>query len=325
MQLFGGMTGARAITSLPLALRKKLVTRYVASVAMNADAAVAFAGTNSPFYRQLYKGRIPRFDEAPIVTQSMLAAATTETLLAQSADDSPVLGVRSADGAPGYFTTGDLLTMGAAALLHPDASSLLAALRDHRYALNALPYDVSLLGPAAERLVRYLGGCGLQTGGIKDVQAQEILRRERPSVVVAPGDSLARWLGQLAHADPAALKAVAHALKWWLRTESTGPLAPDIVCDLEVQWRLRIIQVLSDGYSFLFLNCGCGQFHPGGHQLLETVDDSGRVCSGLGRILLTDLARKTMPLVRYDTGLRGVVRSDGCPYLGQTVSISVSQ
>jgi hypothetical protein len=325
MQLFGGMTGARAVTSLPLALRKKLVARYVASVAMNTDAAVAFAGTNSPFYRQLYRGRIPPFHETPIVTQSMLAETATDTLLAQCPCDSPVLGVRSASGAPGYLTTGDLLTMGAAALLHPDASALLAALKSRGFALNALPYDVSLLGPAAERLVRYLGGCGLQAGGLKDEHACEILCRERPSVIIAPGDSLARWLGQIEAAGSGDLKAVVNGINWWLRTESTGPMAPDLVCALEVRWRLRVIQVLSDGFSFLFLNCGCGQFHPGGHQLLETVDDAGRSCTGPGRVVLTDLARKAMPLVRYDTGLRGVVRSDGCPYLGQTRSVTICE
>ncbi len=169
MQLFGGNMGAKAVVALPFALRRKLVNRYLTSVRMRVDEAVALAAETVPFYRRQYGGTRPRtLGEAPVVTEEMLRRTSPQHLLSVQMKEAPIFAVRSRNGAPGYFCATDLMTLGAAALLHPQAGELAASFRTSRMCLNALPYAGSLLGPCAERLVRFLGGCVLNVAGMPE-------------------------------------------------------------------------------------------------------------------------------------------------------------
>ena len=62
----------------------------------------------------------------------------------------------------------------------------------------------------------------------------------------------------------------------------------------------------------------CGTYHPAeGHLILEILDDSDRpVRPGkMGRVVVTPLFNRAMPLVRYETGDYAVVAKDHrCPH-----------
>lgn len=71
------------------------------------------------------------------------------------------------------------------------------------------------------------------------------------------------------------------------------------------------VEVGGMGYS-----CGRGVLHPShDHVIMEVVDDEGRpVQPGeIGRVLLTPLHARAMPLIRYEVGDRAVMVDSSCP------------
>jgi phenylacetate-CoA ligase len=80
---------------------------------------------------------------------------------------------------------------------------------------------------------------------------------------------------------------------------------------------------LADRYAnmeagLIAMQCAtCGAYHPAeGHLILEILDDSDRAVrpGKMGRVVVTPLFNRAMPLVRYETGDYAVVAKEQCPH-----------
>ena len=317
MQLLFGKSGVSAVAALPLAIRCRLVRRYLSGRGLDADEMMAWAATNSPFYRSLYGHPIPgRLLDAPYVTAQDIKTASPALLLSTAGRTAPAFSIENAAGAPGYFSTEDLWVMGANALCHPLSGDLAAALKRNRHCINSGSFSGSLIGPAMERLLRGLGGCVLNLTSPDPATVHRCLVRERPAIIVAASDTFSHWSDILTAATTDQMTGVVQSLQFLLHTGPTVLPAHE-VRELEQRYALRIIQLFTDDYSFAFFSCSCGAIHIPSTVFVETRP----MATGNNHLVITDLTRRTMPLVRFETGIPVAIHADSCPYLGQVTSV----
>jgi hypothetical protein len=316
VQLFS-KSGVSAVATLPLAVRRSLVRRYLAGRRFDGDEMMTWAALNTPFYRNHYGHPIPgRLLDAPYVTAQDIQAASPASLLSTAKRTKPAFCIENAAGAPGYFCIDDLWTMGANALCHPLSGDLAGALKRNPHCINSSSFSGSLIGPAVERLLRGLGGCVLNLTTPDPATIFRCLVRERPAVIVSTSDTFKDWLTILSETTKDRHNAVVQSLQFLLHT---GPdvLLSHEVRELEQRYALRIIQLFTDDYSFAFFNCTCGAIHVPLTVFVETRATG----TGQYHLVVTDLTRRTMPLVRYETGIPVSIQADSCPYLGQVTSV----
>lgn len=314
--------GSKAIASLPFPVRRRLVSGFLAGRTCRPREIIEFARSKVPFYQAcLPSGKIG-LAAVPLLDNATLAAADRADLLARDHPDTAAFVVAGPDGAMGYLSSADLATLGAAALAHPLTGDMAAALKGNPMTVNALPYTGSVLGHCGQRLASFLGGCVANVPSHDASALALALVQHRPSVVLGTTPLLLEALDQLATREPQGHRHVLGALSFFVNLDPSGPLSQEKCATLERYISAHVIDGFTDGFSFVFLSCRCGLHHPPKNMVAELVDEDGRPTAGSGRLVVTDLARRTMPLIRYQTPFQASLGSASCPFVGQTTSVT---
>jgi len=323
VRFFGHTIRSKAFASLPFALRKRLISRFLAGRSVKPLEIAEFARQTSPFYRELYGDTdCQRFVDLPLLVDDLLVRAAPEAVLTRGETERAVHAVVNSAGARGFFCKSDLLTMGASALAHPLAGELAAALVQNRFCLCSLPHSRSILGQCGERLAAFLGGCVLNVDGLSDEAAAAELALVTPSVVMGTADRFVRWMMTVKEQHADRFRAVTTSCRFFINLGFDGPMSIQRANLLEREFGLDVIDVFSDGYSFAFFSCRCGECHPAPHMFVELIQPDGSPAGRSGRLVVTDLTRRTMPLVRYVTPYSVSLKPCGCPFVGQSASVT---
>lgn len=144
---------------------------------------------------------------------------------------------------------------------------------------------------------------------------------------LTPLDELARWLRELdpvhLYAYPVNLDALSRMFEaeGWRLPSLRKIFAGSEVLEPSVRQRTRRVfgVDVADNYgsteAFIAWECPAGSYHVNAeHVLLEILDDAGRpVAPGqMGRVVITTLHNRLMPLVRYEIGDHAVAASGSC-------------
>lgn len=321
MDLFGKHRGAAALSALPFAIRRRLVARYLNSLAFPASELAAYAREQVPMYRELHGFEASLFAQLPLLTDEHLTGHDSSWLMSRKDGAGARFTARTPSGAWCFLTPTDLLTLGASALLHPRVRELKAALDANGAAMNLAPFGASIHGPCGERLARHLGGrvtnvCGLSAG-----KTTYLLSDTRPALAVGSLRRFARLIHRLQDKKASACKAVLQDLTFFVHIDPDGPVGPEVVQEISHRWGVEVIDTFADHFAFAFFRCHCGHIHVPPHYVVEVVDEDGHSAAHSGQLVVTDRTRKAMPLVRYATRFKARLYSSPCTFHGQTLSV----
>jgi phenylacetate-coenzyme A ligase PaaK-like adenylate-forming protein len=307
------------------------------------DALVAHARRRSRFYAELYAplGVAPRLDRLPVVTKAQLMARFDDWVtdpevtlrgVQEFADDPAHIGREYLGRYLVLVTSG---TTGIPAVLLQDRSAL-----DVLEALTVVRVAPRMMGPrTVAALVRGRGraaavwATGRPYGGISLLQRQihrrpSRAKRLRLFSALEPVDELVTDLDAF---QPAMLSGYASVLAILAREQREGRLAihpaiinnggetltPDARQLIESAFGTRV----SNGYGasemiMIAYDCGHGSMHVHADwAILEPVDADRRpVAPGeqSATVLLTVLANRVQPIIRYDLGDSVVLRPEPC-------------
>ena len=322
LESFGKKLGATALATTPFALRKKLLTRKLTKATTTLESAFSEACNQVQFYRERWGTSPPPFRSiAPIPVDATAQVPWRDLLLCRSTA-SPTFLLEGEFGTRSAISTGDLQNLGFYALLHPETPDLVSALRINPAACNGVPLGATLLGPSAERLLRFLGGSVLNLQEQPTEKAAIQLLALNPSVIAAPANSLLAWIAKARELSPSGADRLVDGIKVFIHMGSSLPMSPAQTFQMKKAFDFTVVDRLTDGVTTALFSCQCGAFHPAPHLHLEVTDSDGAVSPlGLGALTVSDTSREVAPVLRQKTAIAVDAHSEGCPFFNQTVNL----
>lgn len=285
-------------------LRRDAILLVLALRAHTPLEMARYAWRHTRFHRQHYGAEPTDFPALPLVTRDLLTAGDPYDLLSEELSGAisayaQTSGTSGGAPVPFFLTESTMLGARWLARVSPWHTLLEEVLERNRAAVVGLPPGLSPFSPWFGDFLKAQGAVvGTVDPGRPQLCAQT-LGRLRPGLLVARLADFLAWMWLLQTRWPQLAGAVRQHLRVLL-------LHGEVCAEsqrgrLEREFGLTVVDVYASGEGFFAVPCPCGFQHVPPTYLVELADEQGRVVgrSGSGRLVFTNLARRSTPMVRY--------------------------
>lgn len=282
-----------------------------------------YAYENTIFYRNLYKKMPSDFKNLPLVKKEMVKEASPYDLLSKALKNK-VMWYGETTGSmgsptPSFYTQREFAGAYLFSLISPYNRQLKNILGENRTAINGLTLEFTIAGASfADLLVRngfLVANLGSRsTIGPPERIARAIVRL-KPSIICGTTIDFLSWMWIIKEDYPKAYDNVLRNLKLLL---STAELCSDSrVLKIQEYFGISHINTYATVEGFFTLTCPCGKKHILPAYYTELFDENLNYIGerGKGRLVLTNLAKRGTPFVRYLLDdLVSIEDTSDCPY-----------
>ncbi len=283
-----------------------------------------YAFEHTAFYRRHYGSLPSDFAALPLVTRQLVTECDPYDLLSDEMADSIVAYVQTygSGGAPvpAFLTEAALQGARSSAKLSPFVSDLEFALEENRAAVIGLPPGFTPHTRWFDEILRDHGAVVAHVDPQAPRACAQTLARLRPSVIVATPTDFTAWMWLLMTQHPKEYLRLREHLRGFLAHGEVLGKARQAAMARE--FGITVVDIYAAGEGFSAVPCACGDLHLLSVYVCELADEKGRLTgtSGEGRLVFTNLLRRSTPMVRYLLDDYVTVTPCKCPH-GFTRSI----
>lgn len=283
------------------------------------ETAFQYVAKNSPYYRELFRGRsgVPCLDEVPTVDKTLLSQCGPDFLCVPPERVVEIVTTSGTTGQPLLYpmTEADLRRLA----VNEQLSFQCAGLTSHDTVLLAVGMDRCFIAGLAYWLgMRETGCASVRVGASSPLLVLEMIERTKPTVIVGVPSFLrviaakaAETGFDLRHCPVTRLICIGEPIRDRTFALNTSGQA------LESAWgacAYSTYGVTELANSLCECDAGAGGHLHDEHLHVEILDDSGKpVADGeVGEVTVTTFGVEAMPLLRYRTGDCAALHREAC-------------
>jgi phenylacetate-CoA ligase len=288
--------------------RGKIFKALMGYRSLSPSAMAEHARRTTPFFERFYKGlSIDNFDSLPILHKHHVKDVPPLDLLSRPFRDKVAYYAEStgSSGSPTPTFLTELEFRGAAmmARMSPYSSMTEEVFRENPMALNGLAMGFTIAGLSFGDLLRRLGACVSYVGARSTLATPERIARAivrlRPSVIAATPVDFLSWMRIVREDYPKEYDGCVESLRCLLSTAEL--CSRSRARRIEEAFNIIHIDTYACVEGFFTIPCPCGEKHVPDIYHVEIFDENLKKLTspGRGRLVFTNLAKRSSPLVRY--------------------------
>ncbi|MBF0500254.1 MAG: 4Fe-4S binding protein [Candidatus Riflebacteria bacterium] len=288
-------------------LRRDFYLLTMSLLARSPIGMARYAYDQTKFYNRHYGNPPEEFASLPLVLKSEIGNMDPYDLLSRDMADS-VAWYGETTGStgfptPAFLTEREFHAARVISKITPHVSSIDRVLSNNRAIINGLTFGFTIAGMSFGDLLMNHGGMVANVGTRSTIATPERMARAfnrlRPSVLTGTPIDLLCWARILKEDYPKEATSILEELKIFISTAElcAGSRSKAIMKEFD----LLHIDVYACVEGFFSVPCPCGEKHVLPIYHTELCDDDRKITGvyGEGRLIFTNLLKKSTPLVRY--------------------------
>lgn len=316
---------ARALETLyHLSWKGRIARALLPLVTMTPHAMAAHAKTHTAIYRKLYAGLDPAdFDHLPLLTKNMARQASPFDFLSDWYKDKAFYYGETTGSSgrptPSFMMKREYYGIVFLAAMTPFYGALSEQLRRNRICVNGMSFGFTIAGESYSYMMVHCGALVANVGSRSTLATPErtadAISRLKPGFIVGTPIDLLAWMRIVREDHREVYDEVARELSIFLSSAELCSTSRRKA--IEKHFGLIQIDTYATVEGFFSVACPCGGKHLVPMYLVELFDENLQKIGsfGRGRLVFTNLAKRSTPLVRYLLDdLVTVRRSEACPW-----------
>ncbi|MEW6102445.1 MAG: phenylacetate--CoA ligase family protein [bacterium] len=288
-------------------IKREALLGFLKRKAMKPLEMARYAYKNTLFYKNLYKEMPSDFKSLPLVRKEMVKEASPYDLLSKVLKNK-VMWYGETTGSmgsptPSFYTEKEFAGAYLLSLISPYNKVLKDILKENRTAINGLTLEFTIAGASFADLLVKNGALVANVGARSTIGPPERIARAivrlKPSIIAGTPIDFLSWMWIVKEDYPHEYEDVLKKLKLLL---STAELCSNSrVSRIQEHFGIIHINTYATVEGFFTLTCPCSKKHILPAYYVELFDENLKYIgeTGKGRLVITNLVKRSTPFVRY--------------------------